>query len=101
MRLHIGEAAVEQALGAVDRQPLGDVDKLAAAVIAAPGIALGIFVGQHRALCFEHRARDDVLAGDQLDLRLLALQFVGNRGGQFRVRIGKRIIKKARFALGR
>ena len=52
---------------------LGDVDELAAAVIAPAGIALGVFVGQHRALRLEHGARDDVLAGDQLDLRLLAV----------------------------
>ena len=34
MRLHIGEAAAEQPFGALDRQPLGDIDKFAAAVIA-------------------------------------------------------------------
>ena len=38
MRLHVGEAAVEQALGAVDRELLGDVDMLAAAIVAlGPG----------------------------------------------------------------
>ena len=35
---------------------LGDVDILAAAVVAAAGIALGIFVGQHRALRVQHGA---------------------------------------------
>src|SRR6266436_4975805 len=79
MRLDIGKAAAEELLGTLDRQPLGDIDKAAAAVIAAPGIALGIFVGQYRALRFEHRTRDDVLACDQLDLRLLAAAFAGDR----------------------
>jgi hypothetical protein len=73
VRLHIGKAALEEALGALDRQPLGDIDKLAAAVITASGIALGIFVGEQRALRLEDGARDDVLARDQLDLGLLAL----------------------------
>ena len=61
-------------LGPLDRQLLGDVDVLAAAVVAPAGIALGIFVGQHRALRLQHGARDDVLRGDQLDLLLLAMQ---------------------------
>ena len=43
--------------GALDRQVFRDVDELAAAVIAPPGIAFGVFVGQHRALRLEHRAR--------------------------------------------
>ena len=34
MRLHIGEAAAEQLCHPLDRQPLGDIDELAAAVIA-------------------------------------------------------------------
>ena len=87
-------------LARVDRQPLGDVDELAAAVIAPPRIALGIFVGQHRALRFEHRARDDVLAGDQLDLRLLAATLAVDRRGDFRVGGGQGIGKKAGAALG-
>jgi hypothetical protein len=72
LRLDIGEAAAEQRLGALDRQLLGDVDELAAAVVAAAGIALGIFVGQDRALRLQHGAGDDVLGGDQLDLVALA-----------------------------
>ena len=75
MRLHIGELAAEQLGHPLDRQPLGDVDELAAAVIALARQAFGIFVGQHRALRFQHRARDDVLRGDQLDLVALAAEF--------------------------
>jgi hypothetical protein len=72
--LHIGEAAVEQAAGALDGQLLGNVDELAAAVIAALRVALGVLVRQHRALCLEHRAGDDVLGGNELDLVLLAAE---------------------------
>ncbi len=59
-------------LGALDRKLLGDVDELAAAVVALAGIAFGVFVGHHRALRLEHGAGDDVLGGDQLDLVALA-----------------------------
>ena len=72
VRLDVGEAGAEQLLGALDRERLGDVDEFAAAVIAPARIALGVFVGQHRALRLEHRAADDVLGRDQLDLVALA-----------------------------
>ncbi len=84
VRLHVGEGAVEQALGAIDGQALGFVDKLAAAIIAPPRIALGVFVGQHRTLRLQHRARDDVFRGDQFDLLLLTAQF----GGDGRAHVG-------------
>ncbi len=84
MRLHIGELAAEQFGDPFDRQGLGDVDELAAAVIALARQALGIFVGQHRALRFQHGARHDVFRGDQFDLVALAAEFladhVGDRG---------------------
>ena len=64
MRLHIGEAAAEQLGDALDGQLFGDVDELAAAVIAFARQPFGIFVGEHRALRFQDRARDDVLRGD-------------------------------------
>ena len=54
MRLHVGEGAVEQALGAVDGELLDDVDILAAAVIAPARIAFGIFVGEQRTGGLEH-----------------------------------------------
>ena len=85
--LHIGEFAAEEFGGAIDRQLLGDVDELAAAIIAAARIALRIFVGHHRALRFEHGARDDVFRGDQLDLVPLATQFQVDGAGDLRVRL--------------
>ena len=56
VRLDVGVLGAEQLLGAVDRQLLGDVDVLAAAVVALAGIPLGVLVGEHRALALEHRA---------------------------------------------
>ena len=55
VRLHVGEAAVEQLLGAVDGELLGHVDVLAAAVVALAGIAFRILVGEHA--CRPPRAR--------------------------------------------
>ena len=57
MRLHIGETAAEQLRDALDRQPLGDIDVFAAAVIALARKPFGIFVGEHRALRLQHGAR--------------------------------------------
>ena len=85
--------------GALDRQALGDVDGLAAAVVAAAGIALGVFVGQDAALGLEHGAGDDVLARDQLDAVLLARQFLRDRGGDVRVGRGQRRREKKRAGM--
>ena len=104
IRLDVGEAAGEQLAGALDRQIFRDVDELAAAVIAPAGIPFGVFVGHHRALRLQNRARDDVLRGDQLDLVALAAEFeldgardfgigVGEGGGKERIgadRLGER-----------
>ena len=90
MRLHIGEPAGEQLLRPIDRQLLGHIHMHAAAVVAASRIALGVFVGQHRALRLQHGGGDDVLAGDQLDAVLLADQFGAECGGQLGIGLGQR-----------
>src|SRR3546814_13570412 len=54
MWLDVGVVAVEHLLDAVDRQLLGNVDELAAAVIAFARLAFGIFVGHLRTLTFHH-----------------------------------------------
>src|SRR6266567_4217706 len=77
VRLHIGELAAEQLLGALDRQRLGDIDEFAAAIIALAGIAFGVLVGHHRALRLEDGAADDVLRCDQFDLMLLTTELAG------------------------
>ena len=85
--LDVGEAAGKQLAGALDRQILGDVDELAAAVIAPAGIPFGVFVGHHRALRLEHRLGDDVLRGDQLDLVALAAELQLDRAGDLGIGI--------------
>ena len=88
--LHVGEAAVEQLAGALDRELLGDIDELAAAVVAPARIAFRVFVGHHRALRLEHGARDDVFRGDQLDLVALTAEFEFDRAGDLRIGGGER-----------
>ena len=90
MRLHVGEGAAEQLGHALDRQLLDHVDELAAAVVALARQPFGILVGQHRALRLEHRAADDVLRRDQLDLVALAAQFAADGVGNFRIAFAER-----------
>ena len=82
--------------GAFLGQPLGDVDELAAAVVALAGQALGVLVGQPRALGFHHRGRHVVLAGDQLDLVVLATAFAEHRVPEDRVDLRDRLEREAR-----
>src|SRR5262245_11171076 len=79
MRLHVRELAAEQPGDTLDRHPLDDVDILATAVIALAGKSFGILVGQHRALRFQNRARDDVLGSNQLDRVTLTPQLEFDR----------------------
>ena len=72
VRLHVRVRRAEQFLRALDRERLGDVHVLAAAVIALARIALGVLVGQHRALGREHARARVVLGGDQLEVLFLA-----------------------------
>ena len=77
------------ALGAVDGELFGDIDDLAAAVVAAAGIAFRVFVGQDGALGLQHGGGDDVFRGDQLDLILLAGEFAADGERQFRIAVGE------------
>ena len=87
--LHVGKVRAEQFLRALDRQRFGDVDELAAAVIAFAGITFGILVRHDRTLRFKHGGADDVFRGDQFDLFALTAKFgrdgaedLGIAGGQ-------------------
>ena len=95
MGLHVGETAVEQLLGPVDGESFRDVDEFAAAVIAPPGIALGVLVGHDPALGLHDRAGHDVFGRDQLDLVLLAFQLGALGGVKLRVRLGQRCFEEA------
>ena len=79
MRLDVRELAAEQLLCPFDRQRFNSVGWPAALVVAAARITFRIFVGENRALGFEHSLADDVLGRDQLNLSLLTAEFRANR----------------------
>ena len=85
MWLHVGVVGAEQLAQPLDRQPLGHVHELAAAVVAAPGVALGVLVGQLGALRFHHPRAGVVLRSDQLNVILLPPPFICDGRGQLRV----------------
>ena len=73
----------------IDRELLGDIDILAAAVIATSRIAFCIFVGEHASHRLQHRLAHDVLGGDQLDFVPLPAEFLLDCAVQFRVGLGE------------
>ena len=82
--LHVAVLAAEELLYAAAGEVFGDIDKLTAAVVAMTGIAFGIFIGEMTARRSHYRGRDEVFAGDELYVALLAgkfeLQSIGNFG---------------------
>ena len=89
VRLHVGVLGAKDLLGAVAGQVLHHVGVLAAAVVAAPRVALGIFIGEDRAGRLQHCLGDEVLAGNHLQPFVLAEGFVVNGSGNFGVGLGK------------
>ena len=85
VRLNVGVVGSKKALEAIDREQLGQVDELAAAVVALSGIAFGVLVGHHAAHRFAHRAAGVVLRSDQLEIVFLAALLAGDRGKDFRI----------------
>ena len=82
VRLYVGVRGTEKRLRALDREFLGDVDELAATVVALARVALGVLVGEYRALRLQHPRARIVLRGDELEVLLLAAAFRGDRGSQ-------------------
>ena len=85
MRLHVGEAAAEQSLGALASQVLDLIVPLAAAVVALARIALGVLVGHPAAGGVHDHGADVVLAGDELKRRLLAVTLAREDGRHLRI----------------
>ena len=85
VRLNVGMIGAENLLGAIDRQALGEVDVLAAAVVAASRIAFGVLIGHHRGRRFAHRPAGVVLGGDQFEILALAALLEMDRGGDLRI----------------
>ena len=60
---------------ALDGQLLDSINVLASAIPALFRITFGVFVCEDRSLRFQNCRADKILAGDQLDIFLLALAF--------------------------
>ena len=93
VRLDVGELGAEQLLRAVAREVLDDVDVLAAAVVAASRVALGVLVRQDAALRLQHRARNEVLRRDHLEGVALAGQLPRHRGSDFGIEFVERLVR--------
>ena len=89
VRLHVCMLRAEEIHGAIDRQLLDLVHDLAAAVVAAAGVALRVLVRRHRADGLEHARPGEVLGCDQLDLRALPLELAAEERRDFRIDVGK------------
>jgi hypothetical protein len=85
VRLDIGEFAAEELLGAFDGQGFDLVVEAAPLVVARVGVPFSVFVGQNGAGGLENGGRDVVLAGNQLERRLLAALFLLDQFENLRV----------------
>ena len=101
MRLDVRVVGAEQRLRTVDRELLDLVDDLAAAVVAAAGVALRVLVRRHRADGLEDRRPGEVLGGDQLDLAPLAVELAPEQRRDVGVVLGEPAGPQALELLGR
>ena len=85
MGLDVGVLCPEQLAGALDGNILHLVHIDAAAVVALAGQTLGVLVGQYAAHGCHHGGRNDILAGDQLNVLALTGQLPLHGCAQFRV----------------
>ena len=85
MGLDVGVLGTEQLAGALDGDVLHLIHIDAAAVVTLAGQALGVLVGEHTAHGSHDGGRDDVLAGNELDVLALTGQLPVHGSPQFRV----------------
>ena len=93
VRLHVRVRGAEERLRPLDRERLGDVDELAAAVVAAAGVALGVLVREHRALGLQHGDGNEVLARDHLEVIALSPELEFEHFGDLGIDLGQRGIQ--------
>jgi hypothetical protein len=87
--LDVGVFGAEQLFGAVAGEVFDDVGELAAAVVAAAGVAFGVLVGEDAAGGFEDGFGGEVFAGDEFEAGMLAVEFALDGGWRFRGRPGR------------
>ncbi len=89
MWLHVYMVGPKERLRAVNGELLHEVNILAAAIVALAGVAFGVFVGEHRALRFQHGAGHDVFGGNQFQFVVLTPFFLPNGGVHLGVGFGQ------------
>jgi hypothetical protein len=89
VRLHVRELGAEQGLDPIDGELFDDVDVLAATVVPPTRVALGVLVGQDRALSLHDRDWREVLRCDHFQRLLLTAQLRRNRRVDLRVRLSQ------------
>ena len=100
VRLNVRVLGAEQLHGALDGEPLGDVDMLAAAVVALARIALRVLVRKHRPLALQNRQRDEVLRCDHLERPLLALELQREHVGDLWIDLRQRPVEEVGWQFG-
>ncbi|OEI67447.1 molybdenum cofactor biosynthesis enzyme [Curtobacterium sp. ER1/6] len=99
VRLHVRVRSAEEGLRAVDGELLGDVDELAAAVVALARVALGVLVRQDGALRLEDGARHEVLGRDHLEGVALATELVLQDRGDLGIDLGEGGVEAGRHGV--
>ena len=87
--LNVHVVATEDLLRAFDGERLRDVHELAATVVAAARVALGVLISKDRALRLEDSARHEVFRGDHLEGVALATKLGVQNGLNLRIQLRK------------
>ncbi len=90
--LHVGRIRAEQFFQAVDGQLFGNIDVLAAAVVALAWVAFGVLVGQLRTLGRHDGMADIIFGGDQLNVIFLTTILVLYRLPEFGVNLRQSVV---------
>ena len=87
--LNVHVVAAENLLRAFDGERFCDVHELAATVVAAARVTLGVLVGEDRALRLKNGARHEVLRGDHLESVTLTTKLGVQNGLNLRIQLRK------------
>ena len=91
VRLDVGVVGPEDFLGPIAGEVFDHVDEFAPAIVAAAGVAFGVFIGQHAAHALHDGGAGVVFAGDHFQAVALALDFAGDGCPDVRVVLFDRV----------
>src|ERR1700676_1395337 len=83
MRLYVGVLGCKKLLRPVAREILNHIGEFATAIIAFPGITLGVLIGKDGTGSIENGFADEVFGGNQFEAFVLAACLVVNGHGDF------------------